>query len=174
VKQDVDTLLMQVIANKPVIKALAHRLESFTTEIDKLLKINSEIQLKQSWSNLFELMTLQANQTLDTSAILTCDQFKKLTTFWQKRVQEYVKLTVKAPVASRFDKTLEIEILGQTESPKALSTQRLQVQVKLMQAQMLSGTEIDLSKLLVQWLMLGKLCEDELPLIERLQGVYCK
>ena len=38
---------------------------------------------------------------------------------------------------------------------------------------MQSGTEIDLSKLLVEWLMLGALVESDLPLIERLKTIYC-
>jgi hypothetical protein len=174
VKQDVDALLVQVIANKPVIKAVANRLERLTKEIDQLVKSNNETQLKQSWVNLFELMCLHAKQELDSTAILTCGQFDKLTSFWQKRVQEHVKLTEQVTDSSRFDKTLEIEILAQASSPQELATQRLQVQVKLMQDQMLSGTEIDLNKLLVQWLMLGKFNQEELPLIERLQGIYCQ
>jgi len=174
IKHDIDDLLTQVIANKPVIKAVAHRLESFIKEIDSLLKANNETKLKQSWLSLFELMALQANDELDPETLHTCGKFTQLTTFWQKRIQEHVKLTEYVQDNTRLDKTLEIEILGQAESPQELSAQRLQVQVKLMQDQMLSGTEIDLSKLLVQWLMLGKLSQVELPLVERLQGVYCK
>jgi len=174
IKQDADALLTEVIANKPVIKAVAFRLESFIKEIDKLLKSNNEKQLKQSWLSLFELMNIHANEELDSAQLFACEQYNNLSTYWQKRVQEHVKLTEQAEKESRIDKTLEIEILGQADSPQELAAQRLQVQVKLMQDQMLSGSEIDLSKLLVQWLMLGKLTKEELPLINRLQGVYCK
>jgi len=173
-KQNLADLLTQVIANKPVIKSLTHRLESLIKEVENLLKINNDQQLKQSWVNLFDLMRLQAKQELDTTDLASSEQLNKLTTFWQKRVQEHVKLTELVQDDSRFDKTLEIEILAQAPSPKELAAQRLQVQVKLMQDQMLSGTDIDLSKLLVQWMMLGQFSQKELPLIERLQVVYCK
>jgi hypothetical protein len=174
IKLEVDALLTHVLANKPIIKVVAHRLESLLKEIDRLSKRNMENQLKQSWYNLFELMTLHATETLDSTAIVNFEQFKKLTTFWQKRIIEQVKLTEQVEGNSRLDKTLEIEILAQAESPKTLAAQRLQVQVKLMQDQMLSGNEIDISSLLVEWLMLGKLNVSELPLIDRLQSVYCK
>ncbi|MCP4986651.1 MAG: DUF349 domain-containing protein, partial [Colwellia sp.] len=174
VKHDFEALLSQVVANKPVIKAVAVRLENYIKEIEQLQKSNSDAQLNLSWFNLFELMSLQAKQALDITEISTCEQFQKLTSFWQKRVQEHIKLSEKVEGDTRLDKTLEIEILGQADSPQELAAQRLQVQVKLMQDQMLSGNEIDLGKLLVQWLMLGKLTQEELPLIYRLQAVYCK
>jgi hypothetical protein len=97
-----------------------------------------------------------------------------MSSFWQKRLVDHVKLTKLVQGSDRFDKTLAIEILGKSDSPAELSEQRMKVQVQLMQEQMLSGNEIDLSKLLVDWLMLGALVEADLPLIDRLKAIYCQ
>ncbi|KGJ93799.1 DUF349 domain-containing protein [Colwellia psychrerythraea] len=173
IEQQAEALLKDVIANKPVIKAITLRLEKVITKIQSQIKSNSLKKEQQSWLNLFELIRLQAENNQDMQTLSASTVFIKMTSFWQKRFQEHVKLTSQAQEASRFDKTLEIEILGQTDSPSELAEQRMKVQVQLMQEQMLSGTAIDLSKLLVDWLMLGSLSKDDLPLIDRLKAIYC-
>ncbi|PKI15970.1 DUF349 domain-containing protein [Colwellia sp. 12G3] len=174
IDQQAQTLLKDVIANRPVIKSVANRLEKIIKNIEQIIKSNSQVKESQSWLNLFELMTLHAQNNQELTALQTSTVFNKLTVFWQKRFQEHVKLTKQVQGSHRSDKTLEIEILGKSDSPVELAAQRMKVQVQLMQEQMLSGTEIDLSKLLVDWLMLGALAEDDLPLIERLKGIYCQ
>ena len=122
-------------------------------------------------------MTLQVQQENSHSAIdelLASNQFQQLTTFWQKRLQEQAKLSHGVSNDDRIDKTLAIEILAQVDSPQELAEQRMKVQVQLMQEQMLSGSEVDLSQLLVEWLMLGCLTQGDLPLIKRLERIYCQ
>ena len=46
------------------------------------------------------------------------------------------------------------------------------VQVQLMQEQMQSGNDIDLSKELVSWLKLGKLSSDDVSLLGRLETIF--
>jgi hypothetical protein len=87
-------------------------------------------------------------------------------------MQEQVKLSHPVSNDDRIDKTLAIEILAQVESPQELAEQRMKVQVQLMQEQMLSGNDINLSQLLVEWLMLGSLSQGELSLLKRLEKVY--
>jgi hypothetical protein len=89
---------------------------------------------------------------------------------WQKRLQECYQ---NKNVIDRSNKTLELEILASKESPEELKSQRMQVQVNLMQSQMLSGQTIDLTNSLVEWLKLGKLSQDDLPLITRVKAIYC-
>ena len=172
--QQAEILLTDVIANKPVIKAVAVRIEKTIKKIELLIKNNNQAKVQQSWLNLFELMSLHAQKNQDFAALPTSPVFNNMTSFWQKRFQEHVKLTEQVQGCDRFDKTLEIEILGKSDSPADLANQRMKVQVQLMQEQMLSGIEIDLSKLLVDWLMLGSLVEGDLPLIERLKRIYCQ
>ncbi|PKG80920.1 DUF349 domain-containing protein [Colwellia sp. 75C3] len=173
IEQQAQTLLNDVIAHRPVIKPVANRLERIIKNIEQVIKSNSQVKESQSWSNLFELLSLHAQNKQELAELQTSAVFNNMTSFWQKRFQEHVKLTKQVQASSRFDKTLEIEILGKSDSPADLAAQRMKVQVQLMQEQMLSGTEIDLSKLLVDWLMLGQLAESDLPLIERLKGIYC-
>ncbi len=176
-KDQTQLLLNEVIATKPVIKAVAVRAEGL---IDKIAQLQSNIQatkLKQSWLSLFELISLQVNQDncrFSAEELHATNQFQQLTTFWQKRMQEQIKVTKPVANDSRIDKTLEIEILAQAESPQELADKRMKVQVQLMQDQMLSGSEVDLSQLLVEWLMLGCLTQGDLPLIKRLERIYCQ
>ena len=163
-----------MIANKPVIKAVAVRIEKIIKQVEQIINTNNQVKEQQSWSNLFELMSVQAPNNQGVEALSASNMFNKLSSFWQKRFQEHVKLTNQVDGCRRFDKTLEIEILGKSDSPVELAEQRMKVQVQLMQEQMLSGIEIDLSKLLVDWLMLGTLTEGDLPLIARLKTIYCQ
>jgi hypothetical protein len=173
ISQQAEMLLKEVIANRPVIKVVAGRLDKIIKNIEQLIQSNNQVKTSQSWLNLFELMSLQAQSNQELSEIQTSAIFNNLTSFWQKRFQEHVKLTKPVQGTYRSDKTLEIEILGKSDSPADLAAQRMKVQVQLMQEQMLSGSEIDLNKLLVDWLMLGALAESDLPLIERLKSIYC-
>jgi exonuclease SbcC len=173
ITQQAETLLKEVIANRPVIKTVVVRLEKIIKNIEQLIESNNQVKASQSWLSLFELMSLQAESNQVLTAIQVSSVFNNLTSFWQKRFQEHVKLTKPVQSSSRSDKTLEIEILGKSDSPVELAAQRMKVQVQLMQEQMISGTEIDLNKLLVDWLMLGVLAESDLQLIERLKGIYC-
>lgn len=174
IAQQAEMLLKDVIACRPVIKSVAVRIEKIIKKIEQLIKSKTQAKEQQTWSNLFELMSLQAQNNQDVQALQTSAVYNNMTSFWQKRFQEHVKLTKQAQSSARFDKTLEIEILGKSDSPAELADQRMKVQVQLMQEQMLSGTEIDLNKLLIDWLMLGALIESDLPLIDRLKAIYCQ
>ncbi|WP_083494251.1 HEAT repeat domain-containing protein [Colwellia sp. MT41] len=174
IEQQAEALLTEVIANKPVIKVAVARLEKIIKQVEQLIKSNRQVKEQQRWLNLFELMSLQAQSNQDVEALTASAMVNKLSSFWQKRWQEHVKLSEQVQGGHRLDKTLEIEILGKSESPAELADQRMKVQVQLMQEQMLSGIDIDLSKLLVDWLMLGTLTEGDLPLIRRLKAIYCQ
>ena len=174
VKAQAESLLQEVIALRPVIKSVAMRCERIIKQVDQSIANASQAKEQQTWLNLFELMSVNAQTTQSTEDLQTSSVFNEMTSFWQKRLLENVKLTSQVNGNSRFDKTLEIEILGKSDSPAELANQRMKVQVQLMQEQMLSGTQIDLSKLLVDWLMLGTLSESDLPLIERLKAIYCQ
>ncbi|OUR83893.1 hypothetical protein A9Q75_04555 [Colwellia psychrerythraea] len=173
VEQQAQMLLKEIIASKPVIKPVAVRIEKVIKDIEQLITSQTQAKEQQTWLNLFELMSLHAQNNQDTEALKASAVFNTMTSFWQKRFQEHVKLTKQAQSSSRSEKTLEIEILAQSDSPVELAEQRMKVQVQLMQEQMLSGTGINLNKLLVDWLMLGALVESDLPLIERLKTIYC-
>jgi hypothetical protein len=174
IEQQAQSLLNEVIATKPVIKAVAFRIEKTIKKISDLIKSNEQVKQQQSWLNLFDLMSLQAKNNQNSETLQASTHFTNMTSFWQKRLVEHVKLTKQVQGSGRCDKTLAIEILAKSASPADLAEQRMKVQVQLMQEQMLSGNEVDLTTLLVDWLMLGVLVETELPLIERLKVIYCQ
>jgi len=174
IEQQAQLLLNEVISTKPVIKAVSFRIEKTIKKVNDLVKNNERAKEKESWLNLFDLMTIQAKDNQDSETLQASTLFNNMSSFWQKRLVDHVKLTKLVQGSDRFDKTLAIEILGKSDSPAELSEQRMKVQVQLMQEQMLSGNEIDMSKLLVDWLKLGALVEADLPLIDRLKAIYCQ
>jgi soluble cytochrome b562 len=169
---EVETLLEHVLSQPSVLKNIVSKLEKMKGSIVQAISQIDETFAKQSWSSLFTLMSAQAinKKALDDLKVTT--EFGQLTSFWQKRLIEHNKLSHQADKYSRSEKTTEIEVLANVESPKELSEQRMAVQVKLMQQQMLSGGNIDLSKELVNWLILGQLNTTDLPLLERLKKVF--
>ncbi|MBU2870571.1 DUF349 domain-containing protein [Colwellia sp. E2M01] len=174
VKAQAEALLQESITHKPVIKSVAMGCEKVIKQVAQLIEQAAKNKAQQTWVNLFELMTLQAQKSQEITELQGLDSFNAMTSFWQKRFLDQVKLTKPVEGNNRFDKTLEIEILSNSESPSELANQRMKVQVQLMQEQMLSGNEVDLTQLLVDWLMLGTLSENDLPLIARLNLIYSK
>ncbi|MEI6893559.1 MAG: DUF349 domain-containing protein [Colwellia sp.] len=174
IKEQAEALLNDVVSIKPVIKSIAMRIEKIISQVNQTLDKVSQAKVQKSWLSLFDLLALHAQNEQSAADLSTSSVFNDMSSFWQKRLQDIVKLTTAVNGNDRSDKTLSIEILSKSESPTDLADQRMKVQVQLMQEQMLSGAEIDLSKLLVDWLMLGSLTEADLPLIERLKAVYCQ
>ena len=173
-KEKAENLLTQVIANKPVFKKVAKSVESYIKQLNEQIIQFDKTQEKANWQNLFYLLSLiaEADETDDSKSIVTNEKFGQLSTFWQKRIQEQLTLPINTNNDDRLDKTLEIEILAKVESPKELSDKRMAVQVRLMQEQMLSGGNVDLSANFVQWLQLGQLNTQDLPLLERVKAVF--
>ena len=174
VKQKAEVLLKALSIQKPIIKTVVIRAERIIKHVEQLVDSATLAKEQKTWLNLFELMSSHAQSHVSSEALQISPVFNEMTSFWKKRFQDNVKLTLPAQGNIRFDKTLAIEILGKVESPADLANQRMKVQVQLMQEQMLSGTSINLTQLLVDWLMLGALAESDLPLIARLKVIYCQ
>lgn len=175
-KAQAEKLLSEVLRNKPVIKSVVAEIESFIKDISHKIAVQANEAEQENWRSLFCLLKQVAEDesdiSLETLATNNTDDYQKLTNFWQKRLQEQLVLNTQANVKERELKTLEIEILGQVESPKEYANQRLAVQVSLMQQQMLSGAGIDLSESLINWLRIGKLTQSDIALLDRLMKIY--
>jgi len=168
-KDKINGLLTEIVNQRPVIKAAANQADKLLAQIStQLEKLNQEKEVK-TWLNVFTCLN-----TLATHKELTADELAEslveLPSNWQKRLQECYQ---NKNVIDRSDKTLELEILASKDSPEEFKSQRMQVQVSLMQSQMLSGQNIDLTKSLIEWLKLGKLTETDLPLLARVKSIYC-
>ncbi len=173
-KQEAEELLAKVIAHKPVIKKVANEVEIFIKNLQGQLTTLSKQEQQKTWTSLFTLLKNLAKEDKQISIedIANVKEFNQLTNFWQKRVQEQVSLANIVDVQERNTKTLAIEILAQVESPAEYVQQRMAVQVELMQEQMSSGSEIDLSSQLLAWLQLGKLTPQDLDMLERLEKIF--
>lgn len=173
-KEQANTLLSQVITNKPVIKSIATKIEGFIEQLrTKITQINDE-QENNSWKSVFSLLEklAQQNSVITTDNIVNETEYQDLTSFWQKRLLEQCLLTTQASTEARADKTLALEILAQVASPAEFAQQRMAVQVSLMQEQMQTSEAIDLQQSFLDWLSLGKLEEADIALLARLKRIF--
>lgn len=169
-RQNATDLLEQVLQAKPVIKHIAHALDTLLADIDnKVKQIDTQAQ-SQQWIQLFELLTAMANGELAGATLIEHASYRQLSPFWQKKVNEQLQLNGQV---DRDEKTLELEILAGMESPAALAQARMQVQVKMMQQQMSSGTGGNLQDSFIAWLQLGQLGEKDLALLSRVKPIFC-
>ena len=132
---------------------------------DKIAKLKVTLE-KQQWTNVFNVIE---ESLVNGVSFASHESFSELTTFWQKKLQE---LDNKDKPVSRDELTLELEILSGVPSPKALQQKRMTVQVNLMQEQMSSGNTIDLPAKFNQWLMLGKLEQADVSLLQRIKAIF--
>ena len=163
-----------VLANKPVIKNIVHAIETFIKQTEAKIKAITLAQEKESWISLFSLLKQLTHTELTSDDVIQQPLFDQLNNFWQKRVIDFTQQSQNADTEVRLTKTLSIEILAQVDSPNEYAQQRMAVQVKLMQEQMQSGGNIDLTAQLVEWLMLGKLSQADEEQLIRLEKVYVK
>jgi len=172
-------LFTEVISYKPVIKTVATQVENFIKQLENAFATLEDERKKQSWTTLFSLLSLMANENVSAEQLTETEQYLALSKSWQKRVTEQVALTEGPLNNLREDETIVLEILAQVASPEEFAKQRLTIQVQMLQSKMVSGNtdklnNDELTKALVDWLMLGKLSHSELPLLERAQAIYCK
>jgi len=170
--KEAQQLHSNVLANKPVIKNTAQAIETFIKQTEEKIKDLALVQAKENWLCLFSLLKVLSHNEQSSGDVTQQPLFEQLNNFWQKRVIDFTQQTHDADPEIRLTKTLSIEILAQVDSPSEYAQQRMAVQVKLMQEQMQSGGEIDLTAQLVEWLMLGKLNQADEAQLTRLEKVY--
>jgi len=98
------------------------------------------------------------------------EAFMQLSTAWKKRLTDVAQ---QSKTVDRQEETLKLEIFAGQESPGSFKSQRMQVQVQLMQEQMVSGNSVDLQAGFISWLQKGSINSADLSLIERIKPIYC-
>jgi hypothetical protein len=170
---DLNALLVQLSAQETALGQVRPKMNGLYKNVEKLIAYtNAKIDdIKKaaemlSWQNLFILLEEKAvNQGDEYNE----ERYSQLLPVWQKRLNELAK---KQKVVDRSIKTLELEILAGVSSPQELKHQRMQAQVALMQSQMQSDNKIDLPALLADWVNLGALSEQDIPLLQRLKTIF--
>lgn len=160
------SLKQNVQQQKPKMASLEKQIvqkEKLTSE--KIAKLKLAIE-KQQWTDLF---TIIEESLVKGGNFVSHESFSQLGQSWQKKLQE---LDNKDNQVSRDVLTMELEILSGVPSPEELEQQRMKVQVNLMQDQMSSGNAIDLPAKFSQWLMLGKLNQEDVSLLQRIKTIF--
>ena len=174
IKKQVQDLHQQVVDSKPVIKSVAVNIESFVSELNNQIKVIEQAQEKNSWLSIFSVMQTVATSEVDKESVKESTDYLAISPKWQKKLLDNIFTHVSdSTIENRQVKTLELEILAGIDSPKELSSQRMEIQVQLMQDKMSSGSEVNLEQSFNDWLMQGQLATQDLPLISRVKAIFC-
>ena len=169
-KASAQSFLDETLGIKPINRKFVAKVEACLRDIETKytqLKANKD---KQTWNDIFDVLVKVANKDLSIEEIQTSDSYNQMAVPWQKRLSEVMHNNTST---DRLEDTLMLEIFAGQESPEAFKAQRMQVQVKLMQEQMLSSTSVDLQASFLSWLQKGCLTQEDLALIERIKPIYC-
>ena len=162
-------LLKQVITAKPVIKSIASDLEKLIHQIENKINNNKQHKQTKQWLHIFELLNELSNG-ITTEQLISHNSFEELPSFWQKKLSDAASQTKNG---DRVEKTLKLEILARVDSPKEFASERLAMQVQLLQEQMLSGESVDVKALFIDWLLSGQFSSNDQALITRIKTIYC-
>ncbi|MBO9490545.1 DUF349 domain-containing protein [Endozoicomonas sp. G2_1] len=169
-------LHQQVLVHKPVIKSLANKLENYIKTIEQNVVSAKHQRQQQVWQQLFETLEHLAQHSGEENFKLAdLPAFNSLPSSWQKRLVQHQSI----PAAtsnndSREKQTLVLEILAGQASPDEYKQQRMEIQVELMQTQMQSANSPDIEQALRDWLAIGVLKEQDLPLLSRVKTIFIK
>lgn len=167
-------LQQQVLAHRPVIKSIVNKLETFIKTVEQNIVSAKRQRQQQVWQHLFETLEQLAQHSGEENVELTdLSAFNNLPTNWQKRlVQQQSKPTAMSNSDSREKQTLVLEILAGQASPVEYKQQRMEIQVELMQSQMQSANSPDIEQTFKDWLAMGELKEQDLPLLNRVKTIF--
>ncbi|REL27020.1 DUF349 domain-containing protein [Thalassotalea euphylliae] len=126
---------------------------------------------KQDWQRLFALFTAIATDSVEKANCQQLNDFNALSKTYQRKVMD--NLATKQS-SQRLALTVTVEIIAGIDSPAADQALRRELQVKLMQQKMNSGELKSTEEKLWLWLQDGQLTAQDLPLIERLQPIFCE
>jgi len=167
--QNAQNLQSQIFTYKPLIKSILAEVEKLITNMTQMVEVRKTEKKNQLWETLFNLLKVIASTDLSQTELQQQPLFVQLNNTWQKKVTEAINNQNRA---DRQNETLKLEIFARVSSPEALTKQRMAVQVSLMQEQMTSVNKPNLEESLIEWLLLGKLTTEDLPLIDRIEKIF--
>jgi len=169
-KTNAQTILTEALTIKPVNKRFVNKIEGCISTIDETLSEINNNKGKLAWQSIFTVLENIADKDVNEEDVQVTDAFNQLSPAWKKRLTDVIK---KSDIVDRHEATLQLEIFSGQKSPEAFKAERMQVQVKLMQEQMLSGNTVDLEASFMTWLQKGSINSSDLALIERIKPIYC-
>lgn len=169
-KTNAQTILTEALTIKPVNKRFVNKIEGCISTIDNTVSEINNNKGKLTWQSIFTVLENIADQDVNVEDVQTTDAFNQLSPAWKKRLTDVIQ---KSDIVDRHEATLQLEIFSGQKSPEAFKAERMQVQVKLMQEQMVSGNTVDLEASFMTWLQKGCINSTDLALIERIKPIYC-
>ena len=169
-KMSVEEVLNDVHQHKPPLKAQVKSLYQLDEQLNQSLERLKAKAARVEIHTVFSLLEICASDPLSEESMLSHEQYLSLSTKWQKTFKKLMALNEHV---CRLDKTLSLEIFGNIESPETFKTQRLALQVSLLQESLVNGEVVNLNKLLNEWILLGKLNPSDVPLLKRIAPIYC-
>ncbi|OKY25826.1 DUF349 domain-containing protein [Thalassotalea sp. PP2-459] len=160
------TLLAEESKQQNIAKKVSTSIESAITQLTQQREKIKEHQQQEHWQVIFDLLTAIAK-----GEEMPNNTFETLTNSWKKKITTCVTATERDN-AQRLEKTFAIEVLADLDSAEADASQKLQAQVALMQAKMTLKNMTDIELLFSQWLSLGKLIEEDVPLLTRIKPAF--
>jgi hypothetical protein len=164
------SILTQAVTVKPINKKFVNKIEACISTIDNTVSEINSNKGKLTWQAIFTVLEGIADKTINKEDLQTTDTFNQLPTAWKKRLTDVIE---KQDIVDRHEDTLQLEIFSGQSSPEVFKAERMQVQVKLMQEQMVSGNAVDLEAIFITWLQKGGIYSADLALIERIKPIYC-
>ena len=149
--------LLLVQLSKQVKVLNAHKSDLITT------------QKNHAWQQLFSILEQKIELKENINLI---QEFEQLTTKWKKRLLALP--STDADINARLEKTIALEIIAGAKSTQSDQALTMKVQVELMQQQLSNKQTITLESLLCEWLALGQLSSNDLPLINRIRPLFAQ
>lgn len=151
----------QEIELKKVAREINQKKSLYEDEIAKLIKANK----KEDWHNLFTVLSDTHVKSYQESP-----SFESLPENWRLTLENLPPVTIDNE--NRHHKTIEIEVLGQVDSPSIDKEKRLAIQVKTMQKQLSGEQLLSLEEHFWEWLKIGQIIESDLPFLNRLKVIF--
>jgi hypothetical protein len=166
--EEVDRLKLMVEQENLNERSLFNKINSLHESIDTARSNLRKQAQHQHWINLFSCFELMLTPSID---VQQSAEFSQLHAQWKKQIIESLSLK---STGDRTSKTLALEITAGIDSPLALKSQRMAVQVVMMKEQMSSGTRSSVEQLLIEWLALGPISDKDSDFIRRLKPIFIK
>jgi len=157
----------KVKSEKITLKSVSARIENMTKKFNAEVNTAKKMQKQLVWQQVFAVLTDSVDAVLSEQ-----EAFQLLPNQWQKKLSGLSDAS--ASFEQRQAKTITMEILAGVESPEEEKDQRLAIQIEIMQSKLSLGKHLDIEENFVEWLNLGKLTKQDLPLLSRIETLFVK
>lgn len=158
----------QVTQESSIIKPVLNKIDSLNKLFEKELSVLNQ----QAEDKIWQLVFLVLAESIQDSDIENSSNFQLLPMSWQKKLSNVS--TQVGDFNQRLNKTIELEIMAKVDSPAENKAQRLAIQIELMQSHMSTREAFNLEECFIDWLNIGQLQTQELPLLTRVKTIFVK